>query len=165
MSSLKEAEITLSNKENVIRTLKNENSELIKELQKKDDDISEIAENFNLKIETINNRVKILEKEKDILFKEKEEDHKEILNLRNKLNDSQGLYNKKVSTMEKSKDYSFEMHKKELSSKFQSKEDDYLHEISRLQNIILDRDKERESLKLKYDKKCHSVKYFNLDET
>jgi chromosome segregation ATPase len=159
MSSLKETEITLNNKESVIKTLKNENCELLRELQRKDEEMQQIADKFNMKIETVNNRIKILEKEKDILFNEKQEDHKEIISLRNKLNESTGLYNQKISYIERDKEMIFEKHTKEIKIKFEEKEDEYLSEISRLQNIILDRDSERDSLKQKFDKRCHSVSF------
>jgi chromosome segregation ATPase len=160
MSSLKETEITLNNKESVIKTLKNENSELVRELHRKDEEIQHVVEKFNMKLETYNNKIKILEKEKEILFKEKEEDHKEIFSLRNKLNESTGLYNEKISYIEKDKEMISEKLSKEIRIKFEEKEDEYLSEISRLQNIILERDSERENLKLKFDKRSHSVNLF-----
>lgn len=156
---IQEYEITLDNKENVIKTLRNENSEILKGVNKNKLECEEYENKFVLELEALNNKLKLLEREKEMLFKEKDEDHKEIIELRTKLNDLQGSHTSKLISMDKDKEVSVEKHSKELLNSFNSKEDQYLAEISRLQNLIMERDHERENMKLKYEKKIHSVRF------
>jgi chromosome segregation ATPase len=156
-SGIRESELHIDEKEMILNTLTNEKEELLKELNKRESTQEKIQEKFEKEIEGLKKKINMLEREKEILFKEKEEDHNVIIDLRNKMSEYYGLYSHKFVTLEKEKEDSIDKHTQEYANKLQAKEDHYLNEVSRLQNIILERDKEREGLKLKFDKKLHQV--------
>ena len=171
-SELKEVEVVIESKENMIKKLKNENSELMKELNNKKLELQSEEDDLQIRLETAENKIKLLEREKEVLFKEKEEDHIEIFHLRSKFtNETKGSMNK-TGKLNMNYDTSpFVEHSKYDSNLLTvDKEDQYLAEISRLQNLIMDRDKERDDVKIKFEKRVHSVKdlfiyFFNLVQT
>jgi chromosome segregation ATPase len=156
-SGIREGELQIDEKEMILSTLTNEKGELLKELNKRESTKEKVLEKFEKEIESLNKKIKMVEREKEILFKEKQEDHDVIIDLRNKLSQYYGLYNHKFVTLEKEKEDSIDKHTLEYATKLQAKEDHYLNEVSRLQNIILERDKEKDGLKCKFDKKTHQV--------
>lgn len=159
-SELKEVEVVIESKENMIKKLKNENSELMKELNKKKLELQSEEDDIQIRLETAETKIKLLEREKEVLFKEKEEDHIEIFHLRSKLTNETKCLMSKTDKLNMNSDTSpiGEHSKYDSNLLTVDKEDQYLAEISRLQNMIMDRDKERDDIKIKFEKRLHSVK-------
>lgn len=145
----------LMQKDNEIATL---NAEII-QLREKNDTISksvnEISLNNQNETEMLQAQVNCLLKEKEILMREKERDHKEIIGYRQMFSQGSDI---KDCTM----NVRMSRHRQEeMINLFKSKEEDYIKEITKLQNIIVDREKEVDYIKDKLLGAIHDLKLEN----
>ena len=150
--------------ENKLNDLENQTIELrnqTKEFQLKNQEIekkSEEVENKNKELEQKNEnlqlQIHVLLKEKEILMKEKAEDHKDLMKMRE-------IFNNKQYDLKNLSERDYIKKQKDFEFYFKSKEDDYIKQISNLQNIVLEREKEIDIIKDKLLKIIHDLKFEN----
>lgn len=130
-----------------IENLKTENEKISKQ--------SEEVCNTNLsEIEMLHAQLNCLIKEKEILMREKERDHQEIIYYRRMFCDNENdIATKNVRINRKREE--------DMISLFKSKEEDYMKEITKLQNIIVDRENEVECIKEQLLSEIHALKLEN----
>ena len=116
---------------------------------------SEEVCNTNLsEIEMLHAQLNCLIKEKEILMREKERDHQEIIYYRRMFCDNENdIATKNVRINRKREE--------DMISLFKSKEEDYMKEITKLQNIIVDRENEVECIKEQLLSEIHALKLEN----
>ena len=165
LSSLKEIKEQLSEIESSYSKKVEESNKEIKSLTKQIEDLKieqenkskeneEIITSNSNEIEMLHAQLNCLINEKEILMREKEKDHQEIIYYRRMFcNNENDIATKNVRITRKREE--------DMISLFKSKEEDYMKEITKLQNIIVDRENEVECIKDQLLSEIHALKLEN----
>ena len=152
-TAVTQSEMEIEKRNNIIKGLKEENQQLLIQLQEKQNDFDYYQSSAQQETDMLRQRLEEEEEEKDNLLEQLEKQNNEINQFRVELikyeNNGNLFINEKIEKENKLNN---------IIKEFQIKEEEYISEIDNLRMVNAQLNKELENLKNKYDKKTKVLK-------
>jgi hypothetical protein len=161
--TLKESEIKFENKDRIIDQLKNQNSEILKEFNRKESEIASFHEERIIEGNEYSDKIAKLENDRNILIEDNEELRNSLNQASDKLREMNDLIIDKYQKLEldyqkeKLNKENMEKRYKDIIKKMKVNEQEILNELGMMREAVEKKDNEYDNEKLKFENKIHKV--------
>jgi len=147
----------IHNKDNINTKLNNDLNNFLNDLKLYEYKLRSNDETFEKSREEYDQKFRTLENEKDKLITEKKSLKEEVQMLRKRINDMEIFYMNKKKDIELETNDIIERNNQDIMKSYKLKEEDYIMEIKNLQNLLDERDRQKDDICFKLDNKIHKV--------
>ncbi len=147
----------IHNKDNTNMKLNNDLNNFLNDLKLYEFKLRTNDEAFEKSKEEYDQRIIGHENEKEKLIYEKKNLKEEIIALKKRINDIESFYSNKRKDIEIETNDIIERNNQEILNNYKLKEEDFLTEINNLQNLLDERDRQKDEVCFKLDNKIHKV--------
>lgn len=147
----------IKNKENINAKLNNDLNNFLNDLKLYEYKLRTNDEAFEKSREEFEQRLRFVESEKEKLLSDKRSLKDEIQMLKKRVNDMELFYMNKKKDIEIETNDIIERNNQDIIKNFKLKEEEYITEIKNLQNLLDERDRQKDEVCFKLDNKIHKV--------
>lgn len=164
-ANIKEYEIRSDNKDKMIEQLKNQNSEILREFNRKEFEYSSTDDNRNKDIQELLLKLNELNHEKNEVLQENEELRINLVHASDKLREMNDMIEDKYRGLEmnfmkeKNTRENSERKYKDALKRSRDKETNLFNENNTLKQVLAEREEEMNTMRLRYENKLQTVKF------